>query len=127
MMSNEIDPIVDNWYQHLDKGQRFYVVAVNDDDGTIEVQYFDGTVEEIDLDAWPTLDIEPAEEPENWSGSVDVAEPDDLGEDVTDTSQGDWEAPLEELKTGALQTEDDWGEGSPEEESTDTAPKGLID
>lgn len=126
-MSNETDPIVDNWYHHLDKGQRFYVVAINDDDGTIELQYFDGTVEEIDRDAWPTLDIETAEEPENWSGSLDVVEPDDLGEDVTDTSRDDWEAPLEEIKSDALKTEDDWGEGTPEEEPNDTAPKGLID
>lgn len=126
-MSNETDPIVDNWYQHLDKGQRFYVVAVNDDEGTIDIQYFDGTLEEIDQDLWPTLDIEPAEEPENWSGSLDVANPDDLGEDVTDTSTADWDAPLQEIKQDALKSGDDWGEGAPREEPDDAAPEGLID
>lgn len=126
-MSNEIDPIVDNWYQHIDKGQRFYVVAVNDDDGTIEIQYFDGTVEEIDKGAWPLLDIEPAEEPENWSGPLDVADPEDLGADVTDTTANDWEEPLQEIKPDALKTEDDWGEGAPKEEPEDVLPEDLID
>ena len=118
-MANEIDPIVDNWYQHLDKGQRFYVVAVNDDEGLVEFQYFDGTVEEIDLDAWYLLDIEIAEEPENWSGSQDIAEIDDLGTEVTDTTTQDWDAPLQELKTEALKTEDDWGDGRPKEEPSE--------
>lgn len=126
-MSNEIDPIVDNWYNHLDKGQRFCVVAVNDEDGTAEIQYFDGTVEEIDLDAWPLLDIEPADEPENWSGPLDVAEPDDLGGDVTDTTSEDWAAPLQEIKPDALKTEDDWGDGAPKEEPGDELPEHLID
>jgi len=126
-MSNEIDPIVDNWYQHLDKGQRFYVVAINDDEGTIDIQYFDGTLEEIDQDTWRTLDIDPAEEPENWSGSLDVAEQDDLGEDVTDTSQEDWKEPLQEIRKDSLETDDDWGEGGPKEESSDSVPEDLIE
>ncbi len=126
-MSNEIDPIVDNWYHHLDKGQRFYVVDVNEEDGTIEIQYFDGTVEEIDRDAWPLLDIEVSEEPENWSGPLDVAETEDLGADVTDTTDEDWVAPLEEIKPDALKTEDDWGDGKPDEEPEDVLPEDLID
>ena len=118
-MTNEVDPIVDNWYQHLDKGQRFYVVAINEDEGLVEIQYFDSTLEEIELDAWPALDIEPAEEPENWSGSLDIAEIDDLGTDVTDTTAADWDAPLQEVRADAVITEDDWGDGRPEEEPSD--------
>ncbi|MGJ0483765.1 MAG: DUF6763 family protein, partial [Methylomicrobium sp.] len=54
-MKNEADPIVGNWYQHLDKGQAFQVVAVDEDAGAVELQHFDGDVEEIDLDAWYRL------------------------------------------------------------------------
>ncbi|WP_455198264.1 DUF6763 family protein [Kaarinaea lacus] len=35
-MSTEVDPIVGNWYQHLDKGQRFLVVAF--DDASVSMQ-----------------------------------------------------------------------------------------
>ena len=62
-MTTEADPIVGNWYQHLDKGQKFEVVAFDKDEGWVEIQYFDGDVDEIDLDAWYELDIEPIEAP----------------------------------------------------------------
>ncbi len=29
-MDNELDPIVGNWYRHLDKGQIFRVVALDE-------------------------------------------------------------------------------------------------
>lgn len=115
-MSDDIDPIVDNWYAHLDKGQRFTVVAVNEDEGLVEIQHYDGTLEEIDLDLWYGLEIEPSDEPENWSGSVDIGEVDDLGTEVTDTTSDDWQAPLQEVQEDALLTEDEWGDGRPEEE-----------
>jgi len=113
-MPTEADPVLRNWYQHLDKGQKFRVVAVNEDEGTIEVQYFDGDVEELGQDDWYELDIEPIEAPENWTGPVDLAEPDDLGTQITDTTADDWSDPLQEVKPA--EPVDDWGEGRPKEE-----------
>lgn len=51
----------------------------------VEIQYFDGDLDELDLDAWYGMEIELTEAPENWSGPLDVAELDDLGTEVTDT------------------------------------------
>jgi len=68
----------------------FEVVALDDDDGTIELQYFDGTVEEMDIEDWEAQwedgTLEAAEAPEDWSGSVDVESEDEgrgseVGED----------------------------------------------
>lgn len=74
-------PSVGSWYR-LEDGETFEVVAIDDDDRTIEVQYFDGTVEEMDFEDWETQCEERAltatGPPEDWSGSVDV-EPDDEG------------------------------------------------
>jgi hypothetical protein len=68
-------PEIGEWYR-IRNGDSFEIVAVDDDDRTVEVQYFDGTVEEFDLDDWEGQrangDIENAEAPEDWSGSVDV-------------------------------------------------------
>lgn len=89
-MPTEADPIVGNWYAHLDKGQRFFVTAVDEEAGTVEVQHFDGDLEEFTLDNWYALDVEPAEEPENWGGALDIAELDDFGTEITDTSREDW-------------------------------------
>lgn len=68
-------PGIGDWYR-LSAGQLFEVVAVDDDDGTIEIQYFDGTVEEMDVEDWESQwdegGLEAAQAPEDWSGSVDV-------------------------------------------------------
>ncbi|HEY2807927.1 MAG TPA: DUF6763 family protein [Steroidobacteraceae bacterium] len=68
-------PGIGNWYR-LDSSSLFEVVAYDDDDGTIEIQYFDGTVEEMDIEDWQAQwedgALESAEAPEDWSGSVDV-------------------------------------------------------
>jgi hypothetical protein len=68
-------PGIGDWYR-LNGGALFEVVALDDDDGTIEIQYFDGTVEEMDIEDWEAQwdegALESAEAPEDWSGSVDV-------------------------------------------------------
>jgi hypothetical protein len=93
-MPNELDPRIEQWYLHRDKGQRFVVTAVDETEQTVEVQHFDGDLEEFSPDEWRNLDIELSVEPENWSGPLDVAEQDDLGTEVTDTSKDDWTEPL---------------------------------
>lgn len=120
-MPTDADPIQFNWYSHTDKGQRFRVVAFDEEDGLVELQYFDGQVEEIDINTWYQMEVEPCEAPENWSGAMDIGEKDDLGTEITDTENSDWIEPLQELKKPTEPT-DDWGEGFPEEEPLDTEP-----
>ncbi|MFI4869351.1 MAG: DUF6763 family protein [Steroidobacterales bacterium] len=68
-------PDIGEWYR-VRGGDLLEVVALDEDDGTIEVQHFDGTVEELDLEDWEAQrasgEIEGADAPEDWSGSVDV-------------------------------------------------------
>jgi hypothetical protein len=92
-MRNELDPRIDQWYAPLDKGQRFYVVAIYQEENTIEVQYFDADIEELSFEEWRELDIELSEEPENYAGAYDIAELDDYGTEITDTEPGDWTEP----------------------------------
>ena len=55
----EIAPAVGNWYKH-ENGDLFEVVAIDAADATVEIQYFDGTIEEIDFDSWQELELEEA-------------------------------------------------------------------
>lgn len=68
-------PAIGDWYR-LRGGELFEVVAVDESDGTIEVQYFDGTLEEMEFDDWRAQfsagEIEEVEAPEDWTGSVDL-------------------------------------------------------
>ena len=65
------EPAIGRWYRRTN-GQLFEVVAVDDDDATIELQFFDGTIYEIDRETWSKLLIERFAPPEDWSGSVDM-------------------------------------------------------
>jgi hypothetical protein len=86
-------PRVGDWYANA-QGQSFEVVAIDPDDGTVEVQYFDGTVEEMDADSWQELRPTPTEAPEDWSGSMDV-EREDYATDVDEGDRGMWANPLD--------------------------------
>lgn len=78
-MSHRLQPIVGNWYAHRDKGDVFQVVAIDDHDGTIEIQEFDGGLDEVDLETWNAMPIEAAAPPEDWGGPLDDVEPDEFG------------------------------------------------
>ncbi len=104
-------PVVSQWYRHRDKGQRFQVTAIDKTEDMVEIQYFDGDVEEFDRDSWYELDIEPIEPPEDWTGPLDDIEKDDLGYIETDMTGEDWAAPLRE--EGAPEKEEP---GKPEED-----------
>lgn len=95
-MTTTLKPQISQWYRHLDKGQQFYVVAIDDEEGTVEIQHFDGDVEEMDLDDWHELSLEPIEPPEDWTGPVDDVERDDLGYSETNMTPEDWSEPLDE-------------------------------
>lgn len=95
-MENDLEPIVGNWYMHNDKGQRFNVVAFDEERELIEIQHFDGDIEEVSLAEWQEMDIALSDEPQNWTGPADVEEIDDLGTEITDTSKDDWSEPLQE-------------------------------
>ena len=64
-------PVIGNWYRRTG-GESFEVVAIDRDDRTIEIQYFDGTIAEVEFDDWLEDQVEATEPPEDWTGSVDV-------------------------------------------------------
>ncbi len=73
-------PIVGAWYQNQE-GETLEIVALDPEEKTIEVQFYDGTVEEYDYVTWAELEMRDAEPPEDWSGSLDLAG-DDYGVDL---------------------------------------------
>lgn len=88
-------PVIGHWYRRSN-GSLFEVVAVDAEDGTVDLQFFDGTIDEVDLEVWPNLLIEAVGAPEDWSGSVDMDPEDYSGEDDGELPLG-WHDPLEML------------------------------
>ena len=91
---SKIPPVIGSWYK-LENGDLFEVVALDEDDATVEIQYFDGTIEELELETWEQMVIEAAEAPEDWSGSVDVD--DDELDELADRPEENIDDPLEYL------------------------------
>ncbi|MGA9032293.1 MAG: DUF6763 family protein [Sulfuricaulis sp.] len=105
-MTTALKPVISQWYRHRDKGQQFYVTALDEEAGTVETQHFDGDLEEMDFDDWHQQSIEAIEPPEDWTGPVDNIARDDLGYSETDMTSEDWQEPLEE-KVQAAESEEE--------------------
>ncbi|MBT8099470.1 MAG: hypothetical protein KJO82_06950 [Gammaproteobacteria bacterium] len=88
-------PVVGKWFRRPN-GALFEVVAVDEDDETIEIQFFDGTIDEVELDSWREhLHLE-VSAPEDWSGSVDM-DPEDYKGKRADEMPAGFHDPLEFL------------------------------
>ncbi|MDH5326642.1 MAG: hypothetical protein OEZ68_11240 [Gammaproteobacteria bacterium] len=81
-MLPELAPAVGQWYRNH-QGLVFEVVAMDEEENQVEIQYFGGDIDELDLDSWEGLVAEAVEQPEDWSGPYDEMEKDDLGFDDT--------------------------------------------
>ena len=93
-----LTPSVGHWYQNLE-GELLEVVAYDPDEGTIEVQFYDGTVEEYDPDTWEELELVAAAPPEDWSGSMDIAREDIQTPEIWAETE-DWMRELDRMDRG---------------------------
>ena len=89
---------VGQWYARWDKGEIFQVIGCDEGSRTVEIQNFDGDLDEIDQDTWSALPLALAAEPEDWTGPVDDIERDDLGYSETNMTGADWSEPLRQLR-----------------------------
>jgi hypothetical protein len=72
-------PVIGHWFRRPN-GMLFEVVAIDEQDATIEIQQFDGTIDEVELEAWPDLLLVEVSAPEDWSGAVDMDPEDYVGQ-----------------------------------------------
>jgi len=89
-----IHPQVGSWYRRAD-GRLFEVVAVDEADGSVEIQHFDGTIGELDLEVWHELALEPAVAPEDITGAIDLDE--EALAESSDACTAQWRDPLDLL------------------------------
>ena len=93
-------PVIGEWYRRPG-GESFEVVAIDRDDRTIEIQYFDGTVEELEPEEWYEAGIETGDAPEDWTGSLDVDAEDTENEYEAEPGNArPWADPLQYVDRG---------------------------
>jgi hypothetical protein len=77
-VSRDYEPVRGQWYQNVEEEEQFRVLTVDEDSELVEIEYLDGDIEELDIEAWHEMDLERIEQPEGWSESE---EDDDEDED----------------------------------------------
>ncbi len=95
------EPEVGSWYSTVD-GEQFKIVAIDEDEETIEIQYFNGDVGEISLDTWYETEPEKTAPPEDWSGPFDDLVADDFGDTEVPPRPGDGTNPLDIIEPEEL-------------------------
>lgn len=73
-MTMNAAPVVGSWYRRLDRPQPFQVVAFDRAEDSVDVEYFDGTLDEWPISHWHELPIEICEAPQDWRGPFDAAD-----------------------------------------------------
>ena len=97
-VSRDYEPVPGQWYENLEEEESFRVLSMDEDSELLEIEYLDGDIEEIDLEAWHEMDLERIEEPEGWSESDDE---DDADEDE------DWDEEDDEDEDDDLDEDED--------------------
>ncbi|HEY0973423.1 MAG TPA: DUF6763 family protein [Solimonas sp.] len=89
------DLSVGQWYRT--DGEPFEIVGIDAKAEIVLVQHYDGTLEELDFDAWLDSAARPCAAPEDYSGALDI-ERDDYGLDRDEAPGGGrWDNPLDLL------------------------------
>lgn len=84
-------PVVGAVYENED-GQTFEVLSFDENEGILEIEYENGAVEEIDVDAWYALDVELVSDDDDEDEEDDEDEDyDDDDDDFDDDEDGDYD------------------------------------
>ena len=100
-----LTPTIGQWYTNR-SGGAFEVVAV--DSNAIDIQFVDGTVDELDEDRWAKTTVEEIETPNDCI--ISLEEPGDVGINQTEfVSQTEWVDTLDFMDIEFVDIEDQGG------------------
>lgn len=92
-MKHHNTPVIGSWYQDQEVATIFEVVAIDSEDGFIEVQFFSGEIEEYDLETWYQFPLIRIPAPEDSSGPFEMNKEDFYFRDDPIHPE-DWSGPL---------------------------------
>jgi hypothetical protein len=112
-VGRDYEPVKGQWYENVEEDETFRVLSVDEDAELVEIEYLDGDIEELDLDAWHEMDLERIPEPEGWAANDTDADDDDDDDDEEDDDldedDDDWDDDEDD--------DEDWDEDEGEGES----------
>lgn len=90
-MSRDYEPVPGQWYENLEEEEQFRVLSIDEDSELIEIEYLDGDIEELDLEAWHEMDLEKIAVPEGWSEDDDDSDEDEEEWEEDDEDDDYWD------------------------------------
>lgn len=75
---------IGDWYRSEETKETFEVVALDEGSGTIDIQYYDGTIGEYDAETWDAMHVHTCAAPEDASGAYEIQFYDDTDESARD-------------------------------------------
>jgi hypothetical protein len=91
-VGRDYEPVKGQWYENVEDDETFRVLSVDEDAELVEIEYLDGDIEELDIDAWHEMDLERIEEPEGWAAQEEEDDEDeDDEEEDEDEDDDDWD------------------------------------
>jgi hypothetical protein len=109
-VGRDYEPVKGQWYENVEEDETFRVLSVDEDAELVEIEYLDGDIEELDIDAWHEMDLERIAEPEGWAGGDDDKEEKEEEEDEEDDDDDDWDDDEDD------DDDDDWEEDEEDSE-----------
>lgn len=95
--SREKWPDIGGWFKDCERNLIFEVVATDENEGFVEIQYFAGEIEELEYEVWQELDLEPLPAPEDWTGPFEMHR-EDMGYTDDTLRPEDWSGPITNLE-----------------------------
>ena len=106
-MSRDYEPVPGQWYENLEEEESFRVLTVDEDSETVEIEYLDGDIEELDIEAWHEMDLEHTQEPEGWAEAQEDEEEEDDDDEDDDWDDDDGDDDDDDDLDDEDETEDD--------------------
>lgn len=100
-------PMVGKWYKDAQIDALFEVVDWDPESLSIEIQYLDGEVAELDLDAWRELMPQRAEAPEDWRSAFELDDEDLVDPDLPFHPE-EWNSPLNSIESDVMYGVEDY-------------------
>jgi hypothetical protein len=104
-VSRDYEPVPGQWYENLEEEEQFRVLSIDEDSELIEIEYLDGDIEELDLEAWHEMDLEKIAVPEGWSED----------DDDSDEDEEEWEEDDDDEDDDDLDEDDEDGDDEQDE------------
>jgi hypothetical protein len=109
-VGRDYEPVKGQWYENVEEDETFRVLSVDEDAELVEIEYLDGDIEELDIDAWHEMDLERIAEPEGWAANEEAQAEEEEEEEEEEDEDDDWDEDDED------EDDDDWEDDEDEDD-----------